>query len=131
MENQVSLCLLSPARGFVEYDAISDTFTHIERDDPRVELVSGVHTKTEIHTVFGDSYLLLKFLEKSGLISILKSVFPKKEDYERVLAHVVHGIMRNGSRITCDNFIAKSFASYVLDDIPIYTHFEPIVFFLA
>jgi len=32
---------------------------------------------------------------------------------------VIHGIMRNGSRITCDNFIEKSFASYVLGDISV------------
>lgn len=37
--------------------------------------------------------------------------------------------MRNGSRITCDNFIAKSFASYVLDDIPISTLRTDTTFF--
>jgi|LFRM01.1.fsa_nt_gb hypothetical protein len=128
-EDGKSGLFMSPTRGFVAYDARSDTFAPIERDDPRVESVSGVYPQTEIHTVFGDSYLLLKFLEKSGLISILKSVFSQKEDYERVLAHVVHGIMRNGSRITCDNFIAKSFASYVLDDIPISTLRTDTAFF--
>ena len=117
-EDGKSGLFMSPTRGFVAYDARSDTFTPIERDDPRLESVSGVYPETEIHTVFGDAYLLLKFIEKSGLLSILQRVFSQKEDYERVLAHVVHGIMRNGSRITCDNFIAKSFASYVLDDIP-------------
>lgn len=35
-----------------------------------------------------------------------------------MLCHILHGILRDGSRISCDNFIQKSFASYVLQDIP-------------
>lgn len=118
-EDKKSGLFMSPTRGFVEYNACTDTFTPVERNDSRVESLPAVFPQTEIHTVFGDAYLLLIFLEKAGLIAILRTVFPKNSDYERVLAHVVHGIMRDGSRITCDNFIAKSFASYVLDDIPV------------
>lgn len=110
---------MSPTRGFVEYNSHSDVFTPINRNDPRIESLPGVYPQTEIHTVFGDAYLLLQFLKNCGLLSILRHVFLKKEDLERVLAHVIHGIMRNGSKITCDNFIEKSFASYILDDIPI------------
>ena len=110
---------MSPTRGLVEYNAATDTFSSVERDDQRVKDRPEVFPQTEVHTVFGDSYLLLKFLEKAGLIQILRTVFQKDSDYERVLAHIVHGIMRDGSRITCDNFIAKSFAAYVLNDIPV------------
>ena len=109
---------MSPTRGLVEFNATTDTFSPVEQADCRIKNRPELISQTEVHTVFGDSYLLLMFLEKAGLISILRAVFHKDSDYERVLAHIVHGIMRNGSRITCDNFIAKSFASYVLNDIP-------------
>lgn len=109
---------LSPTRGIVEYSAVTDSFSEVDRDDPRL---SGqeLFPETEIHTVFGDAYLLLRFLEKSGLLAVFRSVFTKNEDYERLLAHVLHGILKDGSRISCDNFIAKSFASYVLQDVPL------------
>ena len=118
-ENRKSGVFVSPTRGLVEYNAVTDTFSSVEKSDVRIKNRPEVIPQTEVHTVFGDSYLLLKFLEKAGLISILRTVFNKDGDYERVLAHVVHGIMRDGSRITCDNFIAKSFASYVLKDITV------------
>lgn len=110
---------MSPTRGLIEYDAIRDTFSSVERSDIRMKDHLDIYTDPEVHTVFGDSYLLMKYLEKCGLMSILRVAFGKSENCERVLAHIIHGIMRNGSRITCDNFIVKSFASYVLDDIPI------------
>ena len=118
-EDKKSGVFMSPTRGLVEYDAVKDAFSAVEREDERVRDRPEVFPETEVHTVFGDSYLLLKFLEKSGLIPILRTVFHKDSDYERALAHITHGIMRDGSRITCDNFIAKSFASYVLNDIPV------------
>jgi len=118
-DDRKSGLFMSPTRGLVEYNSQTDTFNPVERNDTRIEKQPEVFPQTEIHTVFGDSYLLLMFLKKAGLLPILRDVFSKDSDYERVLAHVIHGIMRNGSRITCDNFIAKSFASYVLDDVPV------------
>jgi len=125
-DDKKSGLFMSPTRGFVEYNSQTDTFVPVERDDARIEKQPEFFPQTEIHTVFGDSYLLLMFLEKAGLMSILREAFPKDSDYERVLAHVVHGIMRNGSRITCDNFIDKSFASYVLDDTSRFHRLEQI-----
>ena len=107
----------SPTRGLVEYNAYDDSFSPVARDDPRINMYD-FFPQPEIHTVFGDTYLLLSFLEKCGLLRVLRSVFPKDEAYERVLCHVLHGILRDGSRISCDNFIRKSFASYVLQDVP-------------
>lgn len=109
---------LSPTRGLVEYDAVSDSFSSVDKEDPRIS-EQDLFPKTEIHTVFGDTYLLLQFLENCGLLSVLRSVFPKDEVYQRVLCHILHGILKDGSRISCDNFIQKSFASYVLEDVPI------------
>lgn len=109
---------LSPTRGLVGYDAARDEFSSVEKDDPRLN-GTDVFPSTQIHTVFGDVYLLLAFLEKEGLISVLRTVFQKKTDYERVLCHILHGVLRDGSKISCDNFIMKSFASYVLADVPL------------
>ena len=108
---------LSPTRGLVEYDSVSDSFSPVEKDDSRIN-GETLFPQTEIHTVFGDAYLFLNFLEKCGLLSVLRSVFPKDEEYERVLCHILHGILKDGSRISCDNFIRKSFASYLFPDVP-------------
>ena len=35
-----------------------------------------------------------------------------------MLCHILHGILKDGSRISCDNFIRKSFASYLFPDVP-------------
>lgn len=115
-EDKKSGVFLSPTRGLVEYNAVTDTFVEIE-DTPNQEILSKALRQTEIHTVFGDAYLLLEFLKKSGLLSVLRSVFPKDELYQRVLSHILHGILKDGSRISCDNFIRKSFASYIMSEV--------------
>ncbi len=116
-EDKKSGVFLSPTRGLVEYDSISDTFSDVAKNDSRIS-GAEIFPETEVHTVFGDAYFLLRFFEKSGLITVLREVFPKDEDYERVLIHMIHGISRDSSRITCDSYFIKSFASYVLPDIP-------------
>ena len=115
-EDRKSGIFLSPTRGLVVYDAVSDSFSSVEKDDHRIN-GEVLFPQTEIHTVFGDAYLLLFFLEKCGLLSVLRNVFPKDEAYERVLCHILHGILKDGSRISCDNF--KSFASYLFPDVPV------------
>lgn len=110
---------LSPSRGLVSYDSVSDSFDEVSRDDERLSGGSvDVFPDTEIHTVFGDAHLLFCFLVKSGMTEVLKIVFPDEIERERVLCHILHSILRDGSRISCDNFIEKSFASYVLKDVP-------------
>ncbi len=109
---------LSPTRGLVEYSSLSDTFSEVDRGDQRLAGLD-VFPGSEIHTVFGDAYLLLEFLEKSGLIRVLRAVFPKDEGYERVLCHLLHGILKDGSRISCEDFITKSFVSYLCTEVPL------------
>ena len=108
----------SPTRGLVEYNATTDSFSEVDRNDSRIN-AEEFFPEPEVHTVFGDAYLLLQFLEKCGLLSVLRSVFPKDEVYERVLCHILHGVLKDGSRISCDNFIDKSFASYIFGDVPV------------
>ena len=74
---------LSPTRGVVEYSALDDTFLTVEKDDPRLQK-QCLFPEPEIHTIFGDAYLLLSFLEKSGLLGVLRDVFPKGEPFERL-----------------------------------------------
>lgn len=111
-EDKKSGTFLSPTRGLVEYNALTDTFTELS-DSKDAQNTGYKSFATEIHTVFGDAYLLLEFLKNEGLISVLRSVFPKDELYQRVMCHLLHGILKDGSRISCDNFIRKSFASYL------------------
>ena len=108
---------LSPTRGLVEYNASSDSFSPVDPDDSRI-IKEEYYPPTEIHTVFGDTYLMLDFLKKSGLLPVLRIVFPKDEAFGRVVCHVLHGILKDGSRITCDNFIQKSFTSYLFQEVP-------------
>lgn len=102
----------------MEYNASSNSFLSVNKNDPRIN-AEDYFPKPEVHTVFGDAYLLLQFLEKCGLLYVLRSVFPKDEAYQRSLCHILHGILKDGSKISCDNFIQKSFASYVFEDVPV------------
>ena len=68
---------LSPTRGLVEYDSRSDSFESVNVDDPRIDCHELV-PETEIHTVFGDSFLLLSLLEKYGFDFDFSSGFSKR-----------------------------------------------------
>ncbi len=67
---------LSPTRGLVAYDSVSDVFESIGKDDPRVRGLD-LFAEPEIHTVFGDVYLFLRVCEKSGLLRVLRAAFPQ------------------------------------------------------
>ena len=108
---------LSPTRGLIEYDSKTDSFSTVPLKDSRLS-DRKIFAEPEIHTVFGDSYLFLCFLKNEGILDILRTVFPKNRDYERILCHAIHGILKDGSRSSCDGFLAKSFASYLLTDVP-------------
>lgn len=109
---------LSPTRGLVHYDSVSDGFEEVGSNDPRTEELE-LFADPVIHTVFGDAYLFLVVCEKAGLLGVLRSVFQKESEYERVVAHLAHSVLRNGSKICCDDFITKSFVSYLLGDLPV------------
>lgn len=109
---------LSPTRGLTEYDAKTDTFNDVNPDDSRLKGL-GLFPEPQIHTVFGDTYLLLKNLEKNGMMAVFNSTFSsKKTDLERAVVHCLHSICKDGSKITCDSFFIKSFISYLFPDIP-------------
>lgn len=76
---------LSPSRGLVSYDSVSDSFDEVGRDDGRL---SG------------------------GSVD----VFPDKIERERVLCHILHSILRDGSRISylsagCQQGVSRAVAA--------------------
>ena len=118
---------LSPTRGLVIYNSETDEFSdpltkeQIETITETPVIGEMLFPKANVHTVFGDVYLLLEIMKTTGLNGMLRKAFPEKVFYERFLCHMLHGILKDGSRITCDDFIAKSFASYLVKDISLGT----------
>lgn len=98
------------------YDADTDKKEVLEIGDPRLEGVIDV-VKLDVHTVFGDAYLFLCYLKNIGMTGILREIFPSESDFQRVIAHLFHTQMKNGSRDRCDLFLRKSFASHAVPDI--------------
>lgn len=117
-DDKKSGIFLSPTRGMVEYSSLTDNFTPVEHDDSRL-IGNSNFPEPEVHTIFGDVYLLLEFLEKSGLTSVFRSVFTKKSLFEKVMVHTLHHVLAVGSRIACDDFLTSSFASYLFEDVPL------------
>ena len=126
---------LSPTRGLVIYDSEKDEFSDpVTRDQIQSitetpEIRERLFPESNVHTVFGDTYLFLEILKKTGLSNVLREAFPDKVFYERFLCHMLHGILKDGSRITCDDFVAKSFLSYIVRDVPINTLKSDTFFF--
>lgn len=127
-EDRKSGIFQSPTRGLVEYDVLKNVFTDVKKDDARIKS-SDLFQEPLVHTVIGDSYLILKVCEKKGLIGLLRKVFLQNKDYERVLCHLVHNVARNGSKISCDDYTAKSFMSYLLKNIPVSSLGSDTVYF--
>ena len=125
--NNKSGLFLSPTRGLVVYNSETDEFSDpVTREEIQTivetpEITERLFPDANVHTVFGDAYLLFEVLKKTGLNNVLREAFPEKVIYERFLCHLLHGILKDGSRITCDDFVAKSFASYIAKDIPLDT----------
>lgn len=116
---------LSPTRGLVIYDSEKDEFSdpvtrsEIGSIEESSKVTQRLFPDANVHTVFGDAYLLLEIMKRTGINDVLREAFTEKVFYERFLCHMLHGILKDGSRITCDDFIAKSFASYITKDIPL------------
>lgn len=108
----------SPIRGLVEYDVITDTFTNVDINDDRIK-DKNITISSMVHTIFGDSYLLLEFLNKHNLLNIFRELFIDDNDYERFLSHLCYDILKDGSHVSCDNFITRSFLSYLIPDLGI------------
>ncbi len=115
----------SPTRGLVIYDADTDSFSSpLTRDAAEGQvndekLIEQIFPSADVHTVFGDGYLVAEVLKSSGLWDVICTAFPERITQERLFCHLIYGILRDGSRISCEDFIAKSFLSYCVQDIPL------------
>ena len=128
---------LSPTRGLVLYDSALDRFSAPLSREELQSVADGENTadklfpEPDVHSVFGDAYLLIETMRKTGMLNVLAQAFPQKVAFDRLLCHVLHGILRDGSMISCDDFIRKSFGSYCFSDIPLKSLKSDTAFFLA
>lgn len=93
--------------GLVAYDADRDAFAAVSRESP---LLEGCPRIPDIatHVRLGSLYHLLVFLQEEGLLAVLREVFEDNQWHGRAFAHVLHGVLRDGSGITCDLFIEQT-----------------------
>lgn len=106
---------LSKTRGLVQYDSVKDEFELVERGDERID-PGEVYPEPNVHTLFGDSYVLLEYLRINGMLRVLRNVAcTRGEFYKHMLCHLVHGVLRDCARIRCDRFIERSYMSNVVD----------------
>ena len=105
---------LSKTRGLVEYDVDSGLFKSVS--DPSLKEEFCDFRPSE--TVFGDSYVVLEMMKSSGMIGILNSISKNEFFAEKLLCHTVYEVLKNGTKITCDRFIERSFLSSVLQVRP-------------
>ena len=108
---------LSKTRGVVEYDLDTDSFSEVEPGDPR--LPKSIEPAIYVATSFGDCFLFLKILQDSHLLDVIRCAFPILKDRESVIAHITHGVLRNGSHRTCDNYFVSSAMSHLFTKIHI------------
>ncbi len=106
---------LNPQRGLFFYDSYTDKFMPVSADDPR--LPHSVEVTPERHVVFGTIDMFLHFLKNLGYTALLKEIFPTKQDFQRVICHLAHKFLKDGSHIHVDDFIEKTILSYYTTSI--------------
>lgn len=111
----------SPSRGLVFYDLRKDEFLAVDPADPRLKGTKYQYQPARIHTSFGNTYLFFSEMAKSPFMNVLREAFPDRILFEKVLAHLSHDCLKNGSFIKCGEFIAGNWLSYILSDIPVST----------
>lgn len=112
---------LSPTRGLVFYDLSADVFTPVDAQDPRLSGTKVAAQPPRLHTNFGLYYIFFSEMEKTPYLNVLRSAFTDQKLYQKALAHLMHGCLRNGSSIKCGEFLAHSSLSYILEGISVST----------
>ena len=90
-------------------------------NEKHLNAVSDIFPESDVHTVFGDTYLLIEIMKKTGIWKVISEVFTNTADKQRILCHILHCLLRDGSKISCEDFVAKSFAVYCVSDIPLHS----------
>lgn len=127
-EDKHSGIFLSDTRGLVEYNLDTDRFDEVLRDDPRLN-GTPYAPMLVTHTDFGDILGAMTLINKTGIPEVMRTVFTEAKDYERVLCHALHAVLKNCARISCSDFVAHSALSYVIEEINIGTLDHDSTFF--
>ena len=109
----------SPTRGLVRYDADPDGLGPPGRGDGAPTDESSGLPEPPAHVVAGDCLPLLSVPGRSGLLGVLREAFPRDGDHGRPLAHLPRSPPRDGSRVPCDDLVARSAASHLLPDVSV------------
>ena len=108
----------SPSRGLVFYDLKKDEFIPVNPADPRLKGTKYQYELPRLHTTFGNTYLFFSEMAKTPFMNVLREAFTDRELFQKVLAHLSHDCLKNGSFIKCGEFLAGNWLSYILPDIP-------------
>ena len=100
---------LSQRRGPVRYDAASDTFQPLSAEDKASLNLAGEASSVN-SLFFGDAFWLVRHLERSGLMDVLKKAFPDKEARDSLLAHLCCRMLPGGQDRSFADFMQHSFA---------------------
>lgn len=109
----------SELRGLVGHDETLKNFFEVKPADGRV--MHHVSHEAPRHFAFGEADLFLSFMEKEGFTGLLRKIFTKEEDFSRVVCHLAHTVMRNGSGIKCDDFVENSLLSHCISGLAVNT----------
>ena len=114
MDNKRSGIFLSKLRGLVHYDADKDEFSTVDSEDIRLK-ASNEAFNANIRSFFGDSDLVLNLMESTGILRILRNIAVDNDAlYSKMLAHTLHGVLRDGSRMQCDRFAERTLLSNIM-----------------
>ena len=111
----------TPSRGLQFYDAKRDEFIPVDPTDDRLSGTPYQQETAWIHVNFGNAFLFFNEMEKTPFMNVIRSTFTEPVLYEKVLAHLAHDCLKNGSSIKCGEFLKSSMLSHVLKNIPVST----------
>ena len=120
-EDRKSGIFNSPERGLIAYDVSTDEFTPVSPQDPRLLATKHEGLSPRIHTNFGNQYLFFSEMGKTPLMNVLRTAFPNQQLFQKLLAHLAHDCLKNGSAVKCGEYLQQSALSYLLTDIPVST----------
>ena len=115
-EDRRSGVFVSPARGLVEYDADTDTFTDVLPEDDRIVEYPG-YEEPPIHVTMGSVDLAVRMMKKFGMTDVLRKVFPKDKDFQRCFGHILYTVLKNREKVKCDDFLSQTIAVHLLDEV--------------
>ena len=107
---------LSPERGLVHYDLAKDLFSPVERGDTRIP-PDTYFPEPPKHATLGDAYLLSEIMDRTGLSYVLAQTFPDPLVRERVACHIYHGVLKDGERTACADYLGRNVLSSILDRV--------------